>query len=299
MPLILPKPIPAKAELAEENIPVLDGVPEGTDVLDVAVLNIMPNKPVTETQLLRLLSVSPLPVRTTWLRPAAHTSKSTPQAYLDEHYQVHAEVADRRFDALIVTGAPVEELAFEEVTYWNELCGIMDWARTHVTSTMYICWGAQAALYHHYGISKHHLGAKMFGNFATRAVQETSPLLAGYDEEFRVPHSRYTGTQLSDLQAESEIEVLAQGDETGFYIAGRRDGREFYVSGHPEYDRNTLRDQYERDTAKGLPMHVPPGYYPGDDPTRTPVRNWHAHGRLLYANWLGHYVLGRRPAVTR
>ncbi|WP_327414076.1 homoserine O-succinyltransferase [Streptomyces sp. NBC_01233] len=299
MPLILPTPVDAKAELAKENIPVLDEVPDGADFLDVAVLNIMPNKPVTETQLLRLLSVSPLPVRTTWLRPAAHVSKSTPQAYLDEHYQVHAEVADRRFDALIVTGAPVEELDFEEVTYWDELREIMDWARTHVTSTMYICWGAQAALYHHYGISKHHLGSKMFGNFATRAVEENAPLLAGFDEEFHVPHSRYTGTLLADLQAEPEIEVLAQAQETGFYVAGRRDGREFYVSGHPEYDRNTLREQYERDTAKGLPMHVPPGYYPGDDPARTPVRNWHAHGRLLYANWLGHYVHGRRAAGAR
>jgi homoserine O-succinyltransferase len=297
MPLILPKPIPAKAQLAKENIAVVDDVPAGTDVLDVAVLNIMPDKPVTETQLLRLLSVSPLPVRTTWLRPANHVSKSTPQDYLDEHYQVHADIADRSFDALIVTGAPVEEIAFEDVTYWDELRGIMDWAFEHVTSTMYICWGAQAALYHRYGIAKHHLGAKLFGNFPTRAVDENAPLVAGFDEEFRVPHSRYTGTALEDLLAEPDIEVLAQSPDTGFYVAGRRDGREFYVSGHPEYDRNTLRDQYERDVAKGLPMHVPPGYYPGEDPQRTPVRNWHAHGRLLYANWLQHYVLSRRATA--
>ncbi|MET8503873.1 homoserine O-succinyltransferase [Streptomyces sp. NPDC014779] len=297
MPLILPKPMPAKAQLAKENIAIVDDVPAGTDVLDVAVFNIMPDKPVTETQLLRLLSVSPLPVRTTWLRPANHVSKSTPQAYLDEHYQVHADVADRRFDAMIVTGAPVEEIAFEEVTYWDELRGIMDWAFENVTSTMYICWGAQAALYHRYGIAKHHLGGKLFGNFATQAVDENAPLVAGFDEEFRVPHSRYTGTALEDLLAEPEIEVLAQAADTGFYVAGRRDGREFYVSGHPEYDRDTLRDQYERDVAKGLPMHVPPGYYPDEDPARRPVRNWHAHGRLLYANWLQHYVLSRRPAA--
>ncbi|MFG3496186.1 homoserine O-succinyltransferase [Streptomyces sp. NPDC047928] len=292
MPLILPAAIPAKAELAKENIPIVDAVAPGTAVIDVAVLNIMPNKPVTETQLLRLLSVAPLPVRVTWLRPADHVSKSTPQSYLDEHYQVHADIADRRFDALIVTGAPVEELEFEEVTYWDELCRIMDWARENVTSTMYICWGAQAALRHHYGIPKHHLGGKLFGNYATRAVDPAAPLLAGFDDEFRVPHSRYTGTATEDLLAEPEIEVLAQAPETGFYVAGRRDGREFYVTGHPEYDRNTLRDQYERDVAKGLPMHVPPGYYPGDDPTAEPVRDWQAHGRLLYANWLRHHVLG-------
>ncbi|MFI6152648.1 homoserine O-succinyltransferase [Kitasatospora sp. NPDC051170] len=299
MPLILPTPIPAKEQLAKENIPVLDAAPAGAEVLDVAIFNVMPDKPVTETQLLRLLSVSPLPVRPTLLRPADHVSKSTPESYLAEHYQTHAEVAGRRFDAMLVTGAPVEHLPFEQVTYWDELRRVMDWARTNVTSTMYICWAAQAALYHRHGIPKRDLGAKLFGNFPQSTPDPLAPLLAGFDEGFHVPMSRYTDTERADLAAVAELEILAESPESGVYLSGRRDGTEFYCSGHPEYDHLTLHAQYERDVAKGLPMHVPPGYYPGGDPKAAPVRNWGAHGRLLYANWLNNHVLPHRSRAPK
>ncbi|GGW20028.1 homoserine O-succinyltransferase [Streptomyces capoamus] len=289
MTLIVPTRIDAVDQLADEGITVTvepRDAATATPAVELAVLNLMPDKPVTETQLLRLLSGAGLPVRVTLLRPRDHISRSTPEAYLKEHYRTHEDVADRRFDALIVTGAAVELLPFEQVTYWEELRGIMDWAEEHVTSAQYVCWGAQAALYHRYGIPKHELPAKLFGNFPNTLTDPSSPLLADFAPVVTVPQSRHTENLRADFEETAELRILVESPESGVHIAVGRDGRELYVSGHPEYDTDTLLRQFRRDQAKGADIALPVNYFPDDDPSAAPVENWQDHGRLLYRNWL-------------
>ncbi|MEE1762425.1 MULTISPECIES: homoserine O-succinyltransferase [unclassified Streptomyces] len=289
MTLIVPTPIDAVDRLAAEGITVTveprDAAP-ATPAVELALLNLMPDKPVTETQVLRQLSGAGLPVRVTLLRPRDHVSRSTPEAYLKEHYLTHEDVADRRFDALIVTGAAVELLPFEEVTYWDELRGIMDWAQENVTSAQYVCWGAQAALYHRYGIPKHELPAKLFGSFPNRLTDPSSPLLADIEPVIAVPQSRHTENLRADFEKTEDLRILVESPEAGVHIAVGRDGRELYVSGHPEYDPDTLLRQYRRDAAKGADIALPAHYFPGDDPSAAPVENWQAPGRIFYRNWL-------------
>ncbi|MEU9371000.1 homoserine O-succinyltransferase [Streptomyces avermitilis] len=289
MTLIVHTRIDAVDQLADEGIAVVvepRAAGTSTPAVELAILNLMPDKPVTETQLLRLLSGAGLPVRVTFLRPRDHVSKSTPEAYLKEHYQTHEDVVDRRFDALIVTGAAVELLPFEQVTYWDELRGIMDWAQENVTSAQYVCWGAQAALYHRYGIPKYELPAKLFGNFPHRLTDPSSPLLADFEPVVAVPQSRHTENLRADFDKIEELRVLVESPESGVHIAVGRDGRELYVSGHPEYDPDTLLGQFRRDQAKGADIALPVNYFPDDDPSAAPVENWQEPGRIFYRNWL-------------
>jgi homoserine O-succinyltransferase/O-acetyltransferase len=250
---------------------------------------------VTETQLLRLLGNTSLQVNITLVHMGSHESKNTPIEHLEAFYEPLDRVLHERFDGLIITGAPVETLPFEEVDYWDELVGLMDWSRKSVWSTMHICWGAQAGLYHHYGIPKLPLGEKMFGLFHHRALDLKEPLLRGFDEEFLAPHSRHTEVRGEDIAAHPGLKLLAASDEAGAYIAASRDGRDVFVTGHPEYDRLTLKAEYDRDVAKGLPIKVPANYFPGDDPGSPPLMTWRSHAHLLYANWLNYYVYQTTP----
>ncbi|MEW2131115.1 homoserine O-succinyltransferase [Streptomyces sp. NPDC005435] len=289
MTLTVSTRVDAVDRLAEEGITVAvepRAAGTGTPAVELAILNLMPDKPVTETQLLRLLAGAGHPIRVTFLRPRDHVSKSTPEAYLKTHYQVHEDVAGRRFDALIVTGAAVELLPFEQVTYWDELRGIMDWAQENVTSAMYVCWGAQAALYHRYGIPKYELPAKLFGNFPHRLTDPSSPLLADLGQTVAVPQSRHTENLRADFEKTDDLRILVESPESGVHIAVGRGGRELYVSGHPEYDPDTLLRQFRRDQAKGADIALPVNYFPDDDPSAAPVENWREPGRIFYRNWL-------------
>jgi homoserine O-succinyltransferase len=298
MPVRVADDLPARAELADENIFVMtDDRAAHQDIrpLRIAVVNLMPTKMVTETQLLRLLGNTSLQVNITFVRMGSHESKNTPIEHLEAFYEPLERVLGERFDGLVVTGAPVETLPFEEVDYWAELVALMDWSRTNVWSTMHICWGAQAGLYHRYGIRKYPLGEKMFGLFHHRALDPREPLLRGFDEAFLAPHSRHTEVRGEDIEAVPALKLLAVSDEAGAYIAVSRDGREVYVTGHPEYDRLTLKAEYDRDVAKGLPIKVPANYFPGDDPKIPPPMTWRSHAHLLYANWLNYYVYQATP----
>jgi homoserine O-succinyltransferase len=298
MPVRIPDDLPARAELAEENIFVMtDDRAAHQDIrpLRIAVVNLMPTKMVTETQLLRLLGNTSLQVNITFVRMGSHESKNTPIEHLEAFYEPLDRVLHERFDGLVVTGAPVETMPFEEVDYWGELVDLLDWARTNVWSTMHICWGAQAGLYHRYGIRKFPLGEKMFGLFRHRALDLKEPLLRGFDEVFLAPHSRHTEVRREDIEAVGALKLLAVSDEAGAYIAASRDGRDVFVTGHPEYDRLTLKAEYDRDAAKGLPIKVPANYFPGDDPRVSPPMTWRSHAHLLYANWLNYYVYQATP----
>jgi len=298
MPVRIPNDLPARAELAGENIFVMpDDRAAHQDIrpLRIAVVNLMPTKMTTETQLLRLLGNTSLQVNITLVRMGTHDSKNTPIEHLEAFYEPLDRVLHERFDGLVVTGAPVETLEFEEVDYWNELVELMDWSRTNVWSTMHICWGAQAGLYHHYGIPKHPLGEKMFGLYRHRALDLKEPLLRGFDDVFLAPHSRHTEVRREDIEAKPGLKLLAASDEAGVYIASSRGGRDVFVTGHPEYDRLTLKAEYDRDLAKGLPIKVPANYFPGDDPRVEPVMTWRSHAHLLYANWLNYYVYQETP----
>jgi homoserine O-succinyltransferase/O-acetyltransferase len=298
MPVRIPNDLPARTELEAENIFVM---PEGRathqDIrpLRIAVLNIMPTKLVTETQLLRLLGNSSLQVDITLVRMGTHESKNTPIEHLEAFYEPLERVLCERFDGLVITGAPVETLDFEEVDYWPELCELMEWSRKNVWSTLHICWGAQAGLYWRYGIKKRALSEKMFGLFHHRALDLSDPLLRGFDEVFLAPHSRYTEVRREDIEAEKALKLLAVSEEAGVYLAASRDCREVYVTGHPEYDRLTLKAEYDRDVAKGLKIKVPANYFPADDPRMPPLMTWRSHAHLLYANWLNYYVYQETP----
>jgi homoserine O-succinyltransferase len=307
MPVRIPNGLPARAELESENIFVMPNeraAHQDIRPLRIAVLNIMPTKLVTETQLLRLIGNTSLQVDVTFVRMGSHESKNTPIEHLEAFYEPLDRVLHERFDGLVVTGAPVETLPFEEVDYWPELRELFAWSRTNVWSTFHICWGAQAGLYMRYGIEKRPLGEKMFGLFRHRALDLKDPLLRGFDEVFLAPHSRHTTVAVEDVAAEPNLKLLAVSDEAGFYLAASQDGREVYVTGHPEYDRLTLKAEYDRDLAKGLPIKTPANYFPGDDPALPPIMTWRSHAHLLYANWLNYYVyqstpydLGKLPAT--
>ncbi|OHD17696.1 MAG: homoserine O-succinyltransferase [Spirochaetes bacterium GWB1_59_5] len=298
MPVRIPDDLPAARQLEEENIFVMPkdrAYHQDIRELRIAVLNLMPTKMVTETQILRLLGNSPLQTDIRFIRMATHDSRNTPTEHLNAFYEPLEEILQERFDGLVITGAPVETMPFEEVDYWPELERLMDWSTTNVWSTMHICWGAQAALYHHYGVTKRALSKKMFGLYYHHALDLREPLLRGFDEVFLAPHSRHTEIAAEDLARIPELKLLASSDEAGVYMAASRDGRRVFVTGHPEYDRLTLKAEYDRDTAKGLRIDVPTNYFPGDDPRKAPPMTWRAHAHLLYANWLNYCVYQETP----
>ncbi|MBL8089970.1 MAG: homoserine O-succinyltransferase [Anaerolineales bacterium] len=298
MPVKIPTTLPARFILERENIFVMDeerASHQDIRALRVAILNLMPTKVITETQLLRLLSNSALQVDVTLIHTASYESKNTSAEHLLKHYVTFDEIKREKFDGLIVTGAPVEQMPFEEVDYWDELRKIFDWAETNVESTFNICWGAQAALYHRYGIPKYDLPRKMFGVFEHQNLAPNENLMRGFDDIFLAPHSRHTEIRGEDIAQIDEIQVLAESEEAGIYIVGSKDGRHIFVTGHSEYDPLTLKAEYDRDVNKGLPIHVPKNYYPNDDPTQTPNVRWRGHANLLYSNWLNYYVYQNMP----
>jgi homoserine O-succinyltransferase len=302
MPVKIPDTLPAKAILENENIFVMGekrAIHQDIRPLRVAILNLMPTKITTETQLLRLLGNSPLQVEITLIQMDSHDSKNTPQEHLLNHYCTFEEVRDSKFDGLVITGAPVEHLAFQEVDYWDELCAVMDWSQTSVYSTFHICWAAQAGLYRRYEIQKYPLPAKMFGVFPHRVVSRNEKLLRGFDDEFLAPHSRHTGIRQEDVELIPELKLLATSDEAGVYLVASQDGRQIYVTGHSEYDPLTLKNEYDRDVQQGLPIAVPKNYYPDDDPARSPLVRWRGHANLLYSNWLNYYVYQMTPYDIR
>jgi homoserine O-succinyltransferase/O-acetyltransferase len=290
MGVIVPAGLPAFQTLLREQVPVMSRNGRVNDSLRVGIVNLMPTKIATETQLLRLLGRSPLTVDVTFLRMASHQSKNTPEEHLLRFYQTFADLQDMRFDGLIITGAPVENLPFEEVDYWEELKEIIDWSYRSVPASLFVCWGAQAGLYQRYGVQKHPLPAKQFGVFQHRVTRPERPLLNGFDDLFYAPHSRHTETRSSDIEQVNELEILAESDEAGLYIAGSRDGRQMYVTGHSEYDPLTLKAEFERDVKLGLPIQIPKNYFPEDDPNRPPRVLWRSHANLLFSNWLHGYV---------
>jgi homoserine O-succinyltransferase len=298
MPVKIPNTLPARATLERENIFVMDeerAIHQDIRALRVAILNLMPTKIATETQLLRLLSNSALQVEVTLLHTATHESKNTDAEHLLNHYLTFDDVCSEKFDGLIITGAPVEQMLFEEVGYWGELTDIMDWAETNVESTFHICWGAQAGLYHRYGVPKYDLPGKMFGVFEHRVLSRTESLLRGFDDIFLAPHSRHTEIRRADVEQISDLNILAESEEAGLYLLGTKDGRHLFATGHSEYDPFTLKSEYDRDVNKGLPIHVPKNYYPNDDPRQTPTVRWRGHANLLFSNWLNYYVYQVTP----
>ncbi len=298
MPINVPDNLPAVATLRAENIFVMTeqrAIHQDIRPLRIAILNLMPTKMVTETQLLRLIGNTPLQVDVTLVHPDTHVPKHTPLEYLETFYRGFEEVRAKRFDGLIITGAPVEDLPFEAVDYWEELRNILDWSRRNVHSTLHICWGAQAGLYHHYGVPKYPLPEKMFGIFRHRASRRNVPLLRGFDDDFLVPHSRHTEIRRSDIEKIQGLEILAESDEAGLCVAASVDGRQVFVTGHLEYDFSTLKTEYERDRAKGLPTKVPRNYFPGDDPSCEPVVKWRSHASLFFSNWINYHVYQSTP----
>lgn len=298
MPVNIPRALPARATLASENVFVMtEGRAGHQDIrpLRIAIVNLMPMKIDTETQLLRLLGNTPLQVEITFLHMGSHESRNTPPEHLAAFYATFDQVRDRKFDGLVITGAPVELLPFEEVDYWEELCELMDWSDTHVFSTLHVCWGAQAALYHHYGVPKYTLEQKMFGVFGHRVLEPRSEVLRGFDEVFPAPHSRHTEVRAADVAEVPRLRLLADSEEAGVYLAATLDNRQLFVTGHPEYERYTLRAEYERDVSRRLPITVPRNYFPGDDPSAEPAVTWRSHAYLLYANWLNYCVYQRTP----
>jgi len=298
LPIKIPDGLPAREVLENENIFVMNETKaQHQDIrpLKIAVMNLMPTKITTETQLIRLLSNSSLQVELTLLSTASHTPKNTPEEHMKTFYRSLYEVINERFDGLVITGAPVEELKFEQVDYWRELCGLMEWAKTHVYSVFHICWAAQAGLYYHYGIPKYSIEKKMFGVFRHRVLNSSHPLLRGFDEIFMAPHSRHTEIREQDVRAAEALEVLAVSDEAGVYLAADRDMRKFYVTGHSEYDYNTLANEYFRDKNKGLEIDVPKNYFPDDNSDNTPLNVWRGHAHLMFSNWLNNIVYQNTP----
>ena len=298
MPIKTQSELPAKEILENENIFVMDenrAMHQDIRPLQVCILNIMPVKQDTELQLLRALSNSPLQVDVTFLNVKSHTSLNTSANHLNKFYTTIDDIRESKFDGLIITGAPVEDISFEEVDYWEELCGIMEWSKTHVTSTLHICWGAQAAFYYHYGIQKRQLPEKLFGVYPHKVSNRKIPLVRGFDDIFLAPHSRHTETPAADIHACEEITVLAESEEAGVYLAIAHEGKQIFVNGHPEYDRYTLHNEYYRDLNKGLPIHIPHNYYPDNDPEKRPLLQWRSHSNNLYSNWLNYYVYQVTP----
>lgn len=298
MPIKIPDHLPAKDILIKENIFVMDEtVAYRQDIrpLRIAILNLMPTKQTTEAQILRLIGNTPLQVEFVLLHTKSYVSKNTPHEHLHQFYKTFDDVRDEHFDGMIITGAPVETLEFEQVDYWDELKSIMEWAVTNVTSTMYICWGAQAGLYHHFGVQKHMLESKVFGVFPHRVLKKNVQLLRGFDETFYVPQSRHTEVRLEDIERIADIDILSVSDEAGLYLAATKDGKHIFVTGHSEYDACTLKWEYDRDVSKGLDIAIPKNYFPDDDPSKEPIVTWRAHANLLFSNWLNYYVYQVTP----
>jgi homoserine O-succinyltransferase len=302
MPVKIPATLPAREIRARENIFVMtDDRARHQDIrpLRIAILNLMPTKVETETQLLRLLGNSPLQVDITLLHTASHDHKNVSAEHLLTHYKSFAQVRRQKFDGLVITGAPVEQMPFEEVDYWPELAEIMTWANTNVFSTLYICWGAQAGLFHRYGIPKYPLAQKMFGVFPHRVIERNMRLLRGFDDIFLAPHSRHTEVRRADIEQVSDLVILAESEQAGVYLVSTRDGRHVFVTGHSEYDPHTLKSEYDRDLNKGLPIQVPQNYYPNDDPSQPPFVRWRGHANLLFSNWLNYHVYQVTPYHLR
>ena len=298
MPLTLPDRLPAINLLKEENIFVMDtsrAAAQDIRPLRIVVLNLMPIKITTETDLVRVLSNTPLQLDLTFMKIKSHTSKNTPIEHMRAFYKDFEVLRSQKFDGMIITGAPVEHLDFEEVTYWAEMTDIFDWARTHVTSTLYICWAAQAGLYYHYGVPKYPLPAKMFGIFPQKPLMPQLPIFRGFDDLFQMPHSRHTEIRREDIEATEGLTIIAESEESGVSIVMAREGREFFITGHAEYSPLTLDTEYRRDLAKGLPIDMPRHYYRNDDPDQGPLVSWRAHANLLFTNWLNYYVYQETP----
>ena len=298
MPIRIPNDLPAADVLQQENIFVMNQNRAGSqDIrpLEIVLLNLMPTKVVTETQLSRLLGNTPLQVNLSLMHTTSHRSKNTPQDHLLSFYKDFDELKHRKFDGMVITGAPVEQLPFEEVDYWQELCQIMEWSKTNVHSTLHICWGAQAGLYYHYGIPKYDLDKKLFGVFPHQADYKRSILLRGFDDTFYAPHSRHTTVLRADIEKCPELRILASSREAGVYAVMTKHGKQIFVMGHGEYDPDTLDREYRRDKALGLPISVPAHYYPDDDDTREPLVTWRGHANLLFSNLLNYFVYQTTP----
>ena len=298
MPIQIPNDLPATGILQQENIFVMsEGRAASQDIrpLEIVLLNLMPTKVVTETQFSRLLGNTPLQVRLELMHTKTHVAKNVAQDHLLNFYKSFDELKDRKFDGMIITGAPVENMEFEDVDYWSELCQIMEWSKTNVHSTLHICWAAQAGLYYHYGIPKYPLNEKLFGVYPHTADYKRSILLRGFDDRFWVPHSRHTTIHREDVEAVDDLKILASSQEAGVYAVMNDQGRQIFITGHSEYDPETLQNEYLRDKNLGLPIHVPENYYPNDDDTQDPVVRWRAHANLLFSNWLNYFVYQTTP----
>ncbi len=298
MPIKTQNDLPAKEILERENIFVMDenrASHQDIRPLDIAILNLMPLKEDTELQILRSLSNTPLQVNVTFVATSTHEATHTSSNHLNKFYLSFDEIRNQNFDGFIITGAPVELMEYEEVDYWQEICKIMEWTKTHVTSTLHLCWGAQAGLYYHYGIPKHILDKKMFGVYEHKVMNRKVPLVRGFDDHFMAPHSRHTEVLKEDIEKNPDLTILAESDEAGVFLVIAKDGGQIFVMGHPEYDRLTLGKEYQRDKEKGLPIELPVNYYPNDDDTQRPLLQWRSHGNILYSNWLNYYVYQNTP----
>ena len=298
MPIQIPNDLPAAEVLHKENIFVMKQTRAETQhirPLEIVLLNLMPTKIITETQLSRMLGNTPLQVHLELMMLSTHKAKNTPEEHLLAFYKTFEELKDRKFDGMVITGAPVENMPFEKVNYWKELTEIMEWSKDHVHSTFHICWGAQAGLYYHYGIQKYPLPEKMFGVFKHKADYKHAILLRGFDDEFWAPHSRHTTIRREDIEATPGLKILASSEEAGVYIVMNKEGRQIFVTGHSEYDPDTLEREYLRDKYQGLPIQVPKNYYPNDDDSQAPIVRWRGHGNLLYSNWLNYFVYQTTP----
>jgi len=298
MPLNIPVTLPAVEVLREENIFVMDSERASSQEirpLKIVILNLMPIKITTETDLIRLLSNSPLQIEIDFLHMESHTSKNTPIEHLITFYKTFDEISLSNYDGMIITGAPVEQLEFEEVNYWPELTRIFDWAKAHVTSTLFICWAAQAGLHHYYGVPKYPLDSKMFGVFEHTKFEPHNPIFRGFDDVFFVPHSRHTEVRAEDIRKVPELTLLSESAESGVYMVMARNGRELFITGHSEYSPETLDTEYKRDLAKGLPINIPKNYYLADNPDNEPLVRWRSHANLLFTNWLNYFVYQETP----
>jgi homoserine O-succinyltransferase len=298
VPIKIPENLPAAEVLRKENIFIMTeerAIHQDIRPLEIVILNLMPNKIVTETQLLRLLSNTPLQINVVLLRMVSHNHKNVSEEYLDTFYKSFDQINHRKFDGLIITGAPVETLDFEQVDYWEELKEVMEWSKKNVFSTLHICWGAQAGLYYHFGINKYHVSKKIFGVFEHSVSCEDSPLVRGFDDTFWVPHSRHTQIKREDIEPIKELIILAESKKAGVYLVERKDGRQVFVTGHPEYDPEVLKKEYYRDLNKGVDIDIPVNYFPHDDPEKRPVVRWRSHAYILFNNWLNYYVYQQTP----
>ena len=300
MPIKIPESLPARATLESENIFTITehrAVTQDIRPLRILLLNLMPTKVVTETQLARLLGNSPLQIELELIMTTSRESRNTSREHMLSFYKTFDDVRDQHFDGMVITGAPVEQMEFEQVDYWDELCAIMEWSKTHVTSTFHICWGAQAGLYYHFGIRKIPLEKKLFGVFEHTVERRSSMLLRGFDDTFFVPHSRHTTISRADVEAVPQLKILASSLEAGIYAIATDKGRQIFITGHSEYDAETLKLEYERDKKAGLPIDVPKNYFPDDDDTKPPRVTWRSHANLIYTNWLNYYVYQRTPYI--